>query len=318
MERLWCWCRRRPRDAALAAALLGLLVLLTVGSTTAAVWIESEREATERQRRRAEAHLTQSLVAVDLLSGVAEKVAEDVPNMEQQQKDLLEKALGLQLEILQDEPSGAMRKKLAKAHHQMGGIWKTLGDLPRAEQEYAEAIAEYKKLADEGDAEARGCEGLNHNDLAEVLRAGRPAAARVHYDEALRLLAPLAAPGSPDTAVYRQEEARACNNYGIYLEEIGGPQVAVEARKMYDEAIGLLSRLEEEAPAEPGYQADLAAQLYQPRPVARRRQNGTPRPGTGNPPSGSPKGPKSVPARIPLSPRRRLPRPRGADTGRLP
>ena len=44
---------------------------------------------------------------MDLLSGVAEKVAEDVPNMEEEQKDLLEKALDLQLKILQDEPSGS-------------------------------------------------------------------------------------------------------------------------------------------------------------------------------------------------------------------
>ena len=42
-ERLWRWCRRNPRTSALAAAVVGLLALVAVGSTAAAIRIAKAR-----------------------------------------------------------------------------------------------------------------------------------------------------------------------------------------------------------------------------------------------------------------------------------
>src|SRR5262249_22211965 len=93
VERLWRWCRRRPRDAALAGTVLGLLVLLAAGSAPSAVLIERARQAAERERQLARAHLARSMEAVDLLSDVAGTVVEDMPDMEDEQRELLAAAL---------------------------------------------------------------------------------------------------------------------------------------------------------------------------------------------------------------------------------
>ncbi|MEJ7639841.1 MAG: hypothetical protein WKF75_18190 [Singulisphaera sp.] len=42
-ERVWRWCRRKPFDAVLVGTTAALLVVLAVGSTVAAVWINAER-----------------------------------------------------------------------------------------------------------------------------------------------------------------------------------------------------------------------------------------------------------------------------------
>jgi len=52
--RLWRWCRREPRVAVLTGAVLGLLVLMALGSTTAALWIASAHVTEREVRRRAQ------------------------------------------------------------------------------------------------------------------------------------------------------------------------------------------------------------------------------------------------------------------------
>jgi serine/threonine-protein kinase len=265
VERLRLWCRRRPRDAALAAGLLGALLALGVGSTTAAVWIEYERRQVEaaaisadHERRRAEAHLAQTLDALNLLSAVAQEVTDDAPLMEDRQKNLLEKALALRRAILEDEPSVVERADLAQAYHQMGLILKRLGDTPGAEEDFTRAIAEFEGLAAaSGDPDHRNNAALNHNDLAEVLRATRPREALEHYKKALQEQEALRA-GYPDLPLCRQELARTCNNYGIFLKSRGDRAGRAEAKQKYDEAVALLTDLEAKDQSEPAYRADLA------------------------------------------------------------
>jgi eukaryotic-like serine/threonine-protein kinase len=54
IERTWRWCRREPRLAGLAAAVLLLLCILSIGSTVAAWRIDRAREAEQKERQRAE------------------------------------------------------------------------------------------------------------------------------------------------------------------------------------------------------------------------------------------------------------------------
>jgi len=54
VERLWRWCRREPRIAALTASLLLLLVALAVGSTWASLKIAAARRAEQRALQRSE------------------------------------------------------------------------------------------------------------------------------------------------------------------------------------------------------------------------------------------------------------------------
>jgi WD40 repeat protein/tRNA A-37 threonylcarbamoyl transferase component Bud32 len=53
-EKAWRWCRRKPAIASLAAAVVGLLLAMAIGSSVAAFRISSARQGEERQRRRAE------------------------------------------------------------------------------------------------------------------------------------------------------------------------------------------------------------------------------------------------------------------------
>jgi len=59
LGRLWRWCRREPRVATLTGVVLLLLVLMALGSTTAALWIASAR-TTERQALRRTQALSES------------------------------------------------------------------------------------------------------------------------------------------------------------------------------------------------------------------------------------------------------------------
>ena len=55
-ERAWRWCRRNPRLAALAASVAGLLVVLAVGSTTAAILLDARRKVAVEALDLAERH----------------------------------------------------------------------------------------------------------------------------------------------------------------------------------------------------------------------------------------------------------------------
>ncbi len=47
------WCRRNPATAALTASVAALLLLLSLGSTAAAVWLRAERDAARDATSRA-------------------------------------------------------------------------------------------------------------------------------------------------------------------------------------------------------------------------------------------------------------------------
>jgi len=69
-ERAWRYARRRPLLAGFAAAILGLLLVVAVGSFLAAYHIDQARQVAEKQRARAEANelrLRQQLYAANML-----------------------------------------------------------------------------------------------------------------------------------------------------------------------------------------------------------------------------------------------------------
>jgi serine/threonine-protein kinase len=54
VARLWRWCKRNPRLAALSAAVIVLLLAIAVTSSTLAWQIKFEKDHTEEQRQLAE------------------------------------------------------------------------------------------------------------------------------------------------------------------------------------------------------------------------------------------------------------------------
>jgi WD40 repeat protein/serine/threonine protein kinase/tetratricopeptide (TPR) repeat protein len=53
LERTWRWCRRNPAVAALTASVAGLMVIITVGSLLAALWLDRQRQAAVNNETRA-------------------------------------------------------------------------------------------------------------------------------------------------------------------------------------------------------------------------------------------------------------------------
>jgi tetratricopeptide (TPR) repeat protein len=77
---------------------------------------------------------------------VAEQL-EQQPPMEQERRELLQKALKFYEDLAQkDGPGAAERQEAAKARRHIGDIRLKLGDLPQAEQAYRQAVAVQKQL----------------------------------------------------------------------------------------------------------------------------------------------------------------------------
>src|SRR5262249_34388465 len=155
------------------------------------------------------------------LTLVADKVLADMPEMEKEQQDLLQEALRLQTELLQEEvTTPGDRNQLALTHHRVGKLLRELlpADLgssegkqksAQARQAFEQAIVEFSRLAQEAPGEDSHQIHLAacRNDLGELLHDLKEVAqARKEFraaEEELRKL--------PATAARQRELARSLN-----------------------------------------------------------------------------------------------------------
>ena len=137
-ERIVRQMRRHPeRIAALALALGGLTLVLSVAS----LWILAERETTRQaltsertQRQRADANLK---LARDTLYDAFIKEAEDiagVPHMTERQRDFCERVVSFYEKLPLSEVGDAdVRFESAKAYQRLGHVYRVLGNDSQAE-----------------------------------------------------------------------------------------------------------------------------------------------------------------------------------------
>jgi serine/threonine-protein kinase len=144
-ERLWRWCRRNPRVAALAAAVLFLLVTVTAVSLTAALVITQKQHETELakdaadkalevaqfQERRAEDNARAArnrynlaLDALNVVVGNVQSRLENTPATAPVRQEILRAALDVlrRSVIDQKDTSGLPELGMASAHTILGGI----------------------------------------------------------------------------------------------------------------------------------------------------------------------------------------------------
>jgi tetratricopeptide (TPR) repeat protein len=217
LQRAYRWCRRNPRVAVLFSAVFGLLLLLAVGSTVAAVWInaaraEAEREKTDaftqrdRADRNAEAARTAEKQArenaavaekyfklsVDALDDIIfrGKPVADVapaakkpggPSLADQAKNLLDR-------IGRDEKYKRSHRERIVAYEHLGDLYFLLGKDTDARDAYErELAAAAALLAEEGSArDARRAVANAHDKLGQVATRTRQHAQAVgHYRQAL-------------------------------------------------------------------------------------------------------------------------------------
>jgi serine/threonine-protein kinase len=168
IERLWRWCRRNPTLAAAAAAILSLLLVVSVGSTWAAIVIRAEKELAQQNELKAKASETiaqeqkaiaekneqkartseklaegQAELALNTLRLLISKVQSQLgkqPGAQQLKRELLETAMS-GLKRVAGGDAGKLRRNMSDAYLQMGGIARELGntaDASRYWQQYYE------------------------------------------------------------------------------------------------------------------------------------------------------------------------------------
>jgi eukaryotic-like serine/threonine-protein kinase len=183
VERLWRWCRRNPKVAALTAAVAVLLVAAAVGSTAAAITISREKAEVERQREAADearqlaeerqkAEAAAKLLAetnrqkADENAKVADgnakvaletmyKVVSDVEEKLRDKADMLElrKAVvkaateGLDKLLPSPENAGLADRTRGIAHQRVGDVLERVGQTEEAIRQYKQSLEIFDRLA---------------------------------------------------------------------------------------------------------------------------------------------------------------------------
>jgi len=205
-----------------------------------------------RENARAEQNLKLAQNAVDeMLSSAGReeaRVAEDVPELEEFRRELLEKARSFYSIFTQQKPdSTRLREEMARAHFRLGDIERILVR-PDAAQEYRAAIDGFQALSmeDPGNAGYRQALANSYNWLGETLRSesGKEADADRAYGRALELQQKLVSENAQDTQ-YQIELARTHYNRGIVRYIAARFQ---ESESDFREAIRLLKPPAEKQP----------------------------------------------------------------------
>ncbi len=204
LERIWRWCRRKPRVAGLTAALVLALALGFAGITWQWLRAEANADEADRQRRQAEADFRraeqsfrQAHEAVNrFLTEMGAISLVHVPGLEPVRRRLLEEALRYYQEFLKqrgDDPT--LTVHLATAHGQIGQIHHLLGAHGEALAAYRKGAALLEPLAHgppRSVAVARELADLHERWGLVLENLGQRGAARVHFQRGLDLLQPLA------------------------------------------------------------------------------------------------------------------------------
>jgi tetratricopeptide (TPR) repeat protein len=186
-ERGLKWSRRRPAVAASLAVTAAATIALVVGwivytaqlqiarddaessrdkakdaaelaeahariANTNAKLAESRREDAQRQLVRAERNSVWAMEAVDkLLTKVGDQKLAGVPEMDEVRRELLEDALKYCQGFLKDrgDPDPVARRAVGLAYQSIGRLHRVMGQPADAANDFAEAIATQRKLADE-------------------------------------------------------------------------------------------------------------------------------------------------------------------------
>ncbi len=278
-ERLWRWCRRNPRTAGLAAAVVGLLAVVSVGSTAAAVVIDKSRKEAVAAKKTAddaklEAEANEVLAAqrasdgLLLIQTVVDEIQtqlEQAPGTENLKKTLLETGLEA-LRKLSSTLNGSRSTETTElvARMRLGNTFRRLGSTKEAMQEYlnSHTIA-WRRASDFPDnAAAQGNLAAVLSTLGEMrheLEHDMAASLDCHR-QALAIWRKLSgrSPGSKGELKpldVTRSLAEALTNLAVGLLREGNPR---EAAELFEETIGFRRKLLDEFPDDRSLHQDLA------------------------------------------------------------
>ncbi len=201
--------------------MLALLVLLAVGSTTAAIWIaqakgdaDRSREAAEKAQQESAAHAQASgkhfNLALDTLMLLIDRVDKQLgatPGTLALRQQLLQAALKKLEEIATSaESTPQVDHNVVVAHDRLGDLFFTLGRTPEARKQFelAQSRAEQLVAARPGDVEASRDLAKAHDKLGDQLMLSfKFKEAEVHYRRAFDLREELEKSGAANEFTYR-------------------------------------------------------------------------------------------------------------------
>ncbi|MFL5243867.1 MAG: protein kinase domain-containing protein [Gemmataceae bacterium] len=279
-ERSVRWCRRNPIVASLSAALVLLLVGVTIASLLAAAHFDDlakkesetannerlarqeekaakERESqlraeaetalkeVEKERVRAEANFAKARAAVDdYLTKISESQLLQVPGMQPLRRELLQSALAFYQDFIKergDDPK--IRAGLASAYLRVGKIRSELEDKD-AKAAYSQALALYKKLSETNPEDPNWL----HGQAECHYRMGNNAMATKIWKNLVK----------PDQPQFQRELADSYNAMAINYSNAGHYDLSLEA---HQEALAIREMLVRLNPDDPEARRDLGGTL---------------------------------------------------------
>lgn len=233
-ERLFRWCRRNPRVAALSGISLALVVAIAVISTVSAIQIRAARDravknliAEEAAKKSAEQNARIARTVIENLVASFADTMTDTGAMSEVQRRILEDARQVYEDFLRVEPTDMNLKfEAALARRKLGDIARLQGrpeDFAAAEADYRDSIRRFGELVQTDPANSMAKRELAEgwNWLGELLRpTERRADAEAAYRTALELQTELATDFS-DAANYKSDVGRSRYNLGILHRDAG-------------------------------------------------------------------------------------------------
>lgn len=250
-ERATKWTKRRP----VLAALLGVSALSVLSLLAVSLFYNARLQSALQEART---NFEAARRAADkMLTVVAEEHLADKPHMEEKQKELLEEALAIYQQFLQQKSNDpALQEDTALAYKRMGDILHTLGKDDSAKGAYDKAIVLLNRLAEEAPSYPKYRQHLanSYNWLGEALRAtGQREQANQAYVQALHLQKELVVQ-FPKERAYQKELSRTIYNLGILYAD-SSPK---DAETSYHQAIDILEKLVDQLPEARDFQHELA------------------------------------------------------------
>jgi serine/threonine protein kinase/tetratricopeptide (TPR) repeat protein len=257
--RLRTFARRYRVVLRVAAGFVTLLVLAAALSTWQAVRATLAEQRSNAERDRAEASFRMTREAVDrLFTQVSQSPKLKAQGMETFRKELLQTAREFHERFVREQfDTPAVRFDLGLAHRRLAEINRELGDLARAEQSAAQAIAILGRLADaQPDVpDYRHELAVAHTVLGTVHAGGAHwDQAQAEYEKAVAIQEPLAG-SHPDVAAYQYALPKTYAASGLAHSKLGRWD---RAAAHYRQALDPLDRLVREHPGVSDYRALLA------------------------------------------------------------
>jgi eukaryotic-like serine/threonine-protein kinase len=252
-ERVWRWCQRNRRVAALSAAVMLLIVSMAIGGPVAAVLIGQQKAlavkneqaartaqaAAEANQKMADASAKVAAEQRDLAFGAFRTFVtsvsklRDTPATQNIKQQLLQGGIeGLQKVMKSAQSAGRTDIMMAEAHQQMGDLFQSMGQHAEARKEYETSYTIRKELADSAPSElerkrelAAALTKLGDISLLET----NTEQAKKHYSAALALREELAA--APTSS--EQVQIDLATSYVT----LGNISEAAEAESYYEKAL---------------------------------------------------------------------------------